>query len=336
MSGPLAPATRRSPSQVPTEVDSATWEHWPRAPTDDFARLIPDNQPARNAFRNLVQGLARGDIDQTVIPAYSIPYIHWEFAADHVTVSSSESETEPPSDASFGISPPGRTSDADMLPITGFYRFNSIKPTPQNHKIGWIPGLGRRNLNVEFILAPKSYPRVHSRHLRIVISQSGLPMAISDGHPFYVDGNLLRRRTNDRTDPDPSPIVQPPDEYQRLLRDGSTLMIGDLLYRLRICAGRGSSIPMLALTDATALLTPTPHLLDDYMLWPPFARGTYGTIAYAANITTGAKVVIKRITTVDSNTRATVLREVEMLRSNSHVSSKRTYGVATLTILFPS
>ncbi|SMR62302.1 unnamed protein product [Zymoseptoria tritici ST99CH_3D1] len=100
---------------------------------------------------------------------------------------------------------PGSTSAANLPNVTGFYRFNFVQPTPRNPKLGWIVGLGGRKgpkgVDAEFIVAPKGYPEVHSRHLRIVLSQSNVLLAVSDPYEFQVDGNQLRRRVLDRTIP---------------------------------------------------------------------------------------------------------------------------------------
>lgn len=122
------------PSPGSTVPDSATWEYWPHAPTDDFGQFIPWNRPAQKNFQLLIARLIQGKV-----PGYSCRYIHDEFASNNEAAGLYNSEPE-----SDGDMPQDIISECRPA-VTGFFRLNAVDPTPRNPELagfsvsaGWV------------------------------------------------------------------------------------------------------------------------------------------------------------------------------------------------------
>lgn len=317
-------------SPAPTEQDSATWESWPRfqercPDSNDFARLVPYSTEAKLAFRHQVQRMLQDES----FPDFSKPFIYWEFAAPEI---SQVEDTEPSSIGEEDIAggePSIHTPNQPNLPeVTGFYRLNMTDPSPaQPCGIGWHAGTGRARQEVHFILAYKGRePRLHGKHVRIQrLLETGTLLAISMGRRFSVDGFLLERK--------PPGSNQDIGDYQRILSDNSNLAVGSLVYQVKLLkvdedvemeqmqqAWQSSS----RTDEAQFWLPPTESdgtnliVLDQYMIHPAFATGSYGEVHYAIHRVSGKKFVVKRQTASGPDAVSAVKNEVDMLRACVH------------------
>ncbi len=312
-------------SPTDTEPDKATWDFWPQAPLDDFARLIPVSPDARLGFQAVVE--RRLASPQKEPWPYSARFIHWE----RTQFDDSESQVTLESTPETGLS-----SDAEHTQIqsqtahlpqiyTGYYRLNMVDP-PEG--CVWIVGVGRKSRNVELIITTperKSEDGVFGRHAKLKRSfDSGAIIVATDSHPITVDGHPLVRRRDQNEEP---------AMYQRVAGNKSLISLGRMTYELQMQDLRPDvdRAQMEAARKSVACigpgpafyLTPTPTMsgivIGNYHVFEPFASGSVGTMHYVTHTVTGKPYALKRIRRRNDHDERAIQSEINILRSISHV-----------------
>lgn len=301
-----------------TEEAQATWEFWPNPPPGDFAKLIPACNESKRLFQQRVAEIKQRREQND--PFFSDKFVHFEETTpEHAfpaTIESSASERE---------RTPAREREqtpAHTLPsATGYFRLNLEDPRPSNLGIGWRIGTGRRNQEVEFLLAHKGQVKgLRGVHARLRREVNGVITAFSDNHEFWIGNHKLKAI--------PGQVPQ-----QRALDAQTTLHIAGLSYRVE-------PIPvspereMKQLEDLAKILNkPAPEVIltpqmdagdstrGNYFTTHAFSSGASAKVCYAWHKDTGAAFAMKIVTLHKDYLSDLVENEVRMLRAcYPHVS----------------
>lgn len=267
----------------------------------DFARLIPQNRLAREAFNEII--LKIKDVNAG-FSSHAAKFIHVDGLKSEEPCSFSESDSVNPD-----------TNTAISL-WTGFYRLN-LNLLPGNPLLGWIIGTGRDLRPADFVICKQGPHHVHGRHARFTYHEvSGALLIQSDKRPIIIDGkdNIVNNR-------------------KALLDKKTGITIGDLSYvfeytnlnksiyfdqlnRLRQQLPNASNLP--------SFVDPTPSakdfIINDYLIKDAFAQGSTCSVHIAIHRTVGSYLVAKKVHRNNRNQQR-IKTEVEILKSlEPHVS----------------
>lgn len=281
------------------------WGFNPRGHCGDFARLVPTSPLARLAFSNLVQKLR--DDPQSAPNARR--FIHYEEAV------SPGSDTELSDTSSSG----GRGSSRGDIRWVGYWRLN-LDIAPAHPRLGWVLGSSRKKKtgkddDVDLLLtsAPGAH-HVAGRHFRFALHpETAVLLAVADAHSVTVNSTPLKHA-------------------QQALVSDAGIWVEDLCYKLHFTdldrdAHVARVLQLFSASSATPVaassLTPTPlsapYRQGGYDIYPAKAGGTYCTVSYGINTSTGDSVAVKRIRRTAKNF-GVIENEIEILQLLRHVS----------------
>lgn len=267
----------------------------------DFARLIPQNRLAQEAFNEVVLNMKDVNAD---FSSHAAKFIHVDGLRSKELVSFSESDS----------SNTGTNTGVSLW--TGFYRLN-LNLLPGKPLLGWIIGTGRDIRPADFIICKQGAHHVHGRHARLTYHEvSGALLIQSDKRLIIIDGKdnivndkkaLLDKKTG-ITIGDLSYVF----EYTNL----NKRIYFDQLNRLRQQLHNASNLP--------SFLDPTPSakdfVLNDYLIKDAFAQGSTCSVHIAIHRTFGKYLVAKKVHRNNRNQQR-IKAEVEILKSfEPHVS----------------
>lgn len=295
-----------------TEEAQATWEFWPNPPPPgDFAKLIPACNESKRLFQQQIADIKQRR-ERNDEPFFSDKFVHFEATTpEHAypaTIESSGSERE-------------KTPPNTVPCVTGYFRLNLEEPRPNNLGIGWRIGTGRRNQEVEFLLAHKGQVKeLRGVHARLRREVHGVLTAFSDNHEFWIGNHKLKA----------TPGQAP---QQRALDAQTTLHIAGLSYRVepvpvspeRELKQLQDLAKVLNKPAPEVILTPQMDAGDstrgDYFTTHAFSSGASAKVCYAWHKDTGAAFAMKIVTLHKDYLSDLVENEVKMLQAcNSHVS----------------
>ncbi|KAM0123459.1 hypothetical protein ACHAO1_011288 [Botrytis cinerea] len=261
----------------------------------DFARLIPQNRLAQEAFNEVVLNMKDVNAD---FSSHAAKFIHVDDLRSEELVSFSESDS----------SNTGTNTGVSLW--TGFYRLN-LNLLPGKPLLGWIIGTGRDIRPADFVICKQGAHHVHGRHARLTYHEvSGALLIQSDKRLIIIDGKdnivndkkaLLDKKTG-ITIGDLSYVF----EYTNL----NKRIYFDQLNRLRQQLHNASNLP--------SFLDPTPSakdfVLNDYLIKDAFAQGSTCSVHIAIHRTFGKYLVAKKVHRNNRNQQR-IKAEVEILKS---------------------
>jgi hypothetical protein len=274
----------------------------------DFARLIPTNYLAKEAFSKV----ARRMIDESKWIPHARQFIHLDkkvpVALNVEDGKDSETDEE-------------RMEKQPDL-ITGYYRLNLAIP-PHDPRFGWFLGSGRQDLGdtgVDLLLtAEVRQHRVYGRHARLSLHSESAVLMLHVDH----DRNILLNG------------LEEVGKGSRALCAVSTgLMVGELAYRVvftglneRFFREQLQNVRRdtgWGLLDPPSTLATTPsqnhYEYQGYIIQPPFARGSEGLVSPGINKTTGEAVAVKKVQRVRGTVKL-IQEEIALMKPlRSHVS----------------
>lgn len=285
----------------------------------DFARLIPDNSSAKVAFSDLAAVIK-------ATPEVERPWRH----LIHVNEAQETLETE------MEISEVESDNEEHRLIWTGHYRFsltNSLLPQ-QFSRYGWILGGGRKELKddgVDIMLTlTKAQHRVRGRHARLALNdKSNALLLVVDpqkkvrlnGEPIQNESRVITaRRTRLEIG-----ILQYCFEYTGL----SHVRYHDQLEKLR------NSNVLQGTVHKALEATPTEKQIpvDNYIIHPPFAYGSYGVISACVRRTDGAPFAAKRVART-ARSQSEIDFEIAMFRAvGGHVRAFVSFKSRNITLI---
>ncbi|TGO59300.1 hypothetical protein BELL_1252g00020 [Botrytis elliptica] len=261
----------------------------------DFARLIPQNRLAQEAFNEIV--LKMKDVNAG-FSSHAAKFIHVDGLRSEEPVSFSESDSV------------NTGTDTGTSLWTGFYRLN-LNLLPGNPLLGWIIGTGRDLRPADFVICKQGAHHVHGRHARLTYHEvSGALLIQSDKRSIIIDGKdnivnnrkaLLDKKTG-ITLGDLSYVF----EYTNL----NKTIYFDQLNRFRQQLPNASDLP--------SFVDPTPSakdfILNDYLIKDAFAQGSTCSVHIAIHRTVGSYLVAKKVHRNNRNQQR-IKAEVEILKS---------------------
>lgn len=264
------------------------WFRNPYRYAGDFARLIPTNHLAKEAFSGVVRRMR----DDPGWIQHARQFIHIDKTSPHDPDSFRDSETDEES----------MEKRSDL--ITGYYRLN-LGILPHDLRFGWFLGSGRRDLGdtgVDLLLTPQiRQHRVYGRHARLSLHPESAVLMLHVDH----DRNVLLNG-----------LEEVAKGSRALCAVSTGLMVGDLAYKVVFTQLNERSFREQlqsvrretgwGLLDPPSTLATTPsqnhYEYQGYIIQPPFARGSEGLVSAGINKTTGEAVAVKKVQRV----RATV------------------------------
>jgi hypothetical protein len=139
----------------------------------DFARLIPANNAARKAFHVIVGKM----MEDPTWEVHARQFVHVDEKSYPLV------ETED-SDSDIQYS---NASPSPIMLHQGHYRLN-LNLAPQNVKLGWVIGKGRRQIIVDLKIADNDGTHVHGAHGLLRYHRGSVLVVESTGHLITVDG----------------------------------------------------------------------------------------------------------------------------------------------------